>query len=83
MWPDLVVSFVMMVVSSALRLVGQQQPEQSKAPEPGKLNVPTTEEGRPIPVIFGTCIVKSSNVVWYGDAKTTPIKQSGGSAGKK
>jgi hypothetical protein len=34
---------------------------------------PTAEEGRPIPVVFGTCWVKGANVVWYGDVETVPI----------
>lgn len=83
MWPDLAVAFLMMVVSEALRAVGMAPKAPPQAPEPGKLDVPTAEEGKPIPVIFGTCLVKSPNVIWYGDAATTPIKQGGGSAGKK
>lgn len=83
MWPQLAVSFLMMVISSALQSMGRQQPELPKGPEAGKLDIPSAEEGGSIPVIFGTVIVKKSNVVWYGDADTTPIKQSSGSAGKK
>lgn len=83
MFPQMVTALVMMVISSALQAIGRQQPEQPKQPEAGKLDVPTAEEGGSIPVIFGTVIVKKPNVVWYGDADTTPIKQSGGSGGKK
>lgn len=39
-------------------------------PSPSTLddaNVPTAEPGRPIPVVFGTVLLKSPNVVWYGD----------------
>lgn len=39
------------------------------------LNIPTAEPGRPIPVVFGTYVIKGSNVVWYGDLATTPIKK--------
>ncbi len=80
MWPQVAVSFLLMVVSSALQAVGRQQPQQ-KTPEPGKLDIPSAEEGGPVPVIFGTCLIKNSNVVWYGDASTTAIKSQGG--GKK
>ena len=41
-------------------------------------NVPTAEEGREIPVIFGTVKISDPNVVWYGDLRTLPIKKSGG-----
>lgn len=30
-------------------------------------DVPTAEPGRPIGVVFGTYLVKSENIVWYGD----------------
>lgn len=80
MWPELVTAFVMMIVSNALQSIGLKKVEQ-KTPEAGKLDIPTAEEGGSIPVIFGTCMVKSSNVVWYGDSDTKPIKSGGG--GKK
>lgn len=35
---------------------------------------PTAEEGRAVPVIFGTCLLKSPNMVWYGDLKYKVIK---------
>lgn len=83
MFPQMVTALVMMVISSALQAIGRQQPEQPKAPEPGKLDIPTAEEGGAVPVIFGTVMIKKSNVIWYGDPNTTPIKQGSGSAGKK
>ena len=36
-------------------------------------DVPTAEEGRPVPVIFGTVRVTGSNVLWYGDLYNQPI----------
>jgi len=33
---------------------------------------PTAAE-RPIPVVFGTCLVKGANVLWYGDLSNRPI----------
>src|SRR6266568_9645113 len=44
----------------------------------GDLQVPTAEEGRSLPVIWGTCCLKSPNVVWYGDFKVVAIKKSMG-----
>ena len=41
-----------------------------------EIDVPTAEEGREIPVLFGCRRIKSPNVVWYGDLKTKPIKSS-------
>jgi hypothetical protein len=46
------------------------------SPQPGALGdfqVPTAEEGRQIPTLWGTCNVKGPNVVWYGDLAVVPI----------
>ena len=68
---------VLMVVSTALQMAMAPKSNGPKL-EAGKLDTPTAEEGASIPVIFGTVIIKSSNVVWYGDSKTTEIKASAG-----
>lgn len=78
MWTQIVVSLVMMVVSYMLQAAAQPKPQ---TPEAGKLDVPTAQEGDSIPVVFGTVLIKKSNVVWYGDARAEPIYSSGG--GKK
>ena len=58
------------LLSGALR----PRPRPS-GPEPGGLgdfDVPTAEEGRAIPVVFGTVDLRSPNVVWYGDLSVVP-----------
>jgi hypothetical protein len=42
------------------------------------LGLPTAEEGRPIPVVFGTVLITGPNVVWAGDLRVDPIRESGG-----
>jgi hypothetical protein len=42
------------------------------------IKAPTAEEGREIPILFGTRRISSANVVWYGDLRTTAIKAKGG-----
>jgi hypothetical protein len=54
-----------------------------KAPEPvpptlKDIQAPTAEQGRPIPVVFGTYLVKSPNVVWYGDLGYEEVRSDGG-----
>ena len=39
---------------------------------------PTAEDGREIPVLFGTREVQGPNVVWYGDLRTEAIKAKQG-----
>ena len=37
------------------------------------VQAPTAEQGRAIPVAFGTVLIKSANIVWYGDLKVIPV----------
>lgn len=44
----------------------------------GDFQAPTAEEGRAIPVIFGTVKLAAPNVVWFGDLKINAIKKKAG-----
>jgi hypothetical protein len=75
MWPQVVLWVVSLVISYALR------PKPPAGPGPAGLEdikAPTAEDGREIPVLFGTRDIKGANVVWYGDLKTVAIKEKGG-----
>lgn len=48
-----------------------------------EVQVTTAEEGREIPVLFGTCDIYGPNVVWYGDFKTEKNDGDSGGGGKK
>lgn len=50
------------------------KPQSQPAPEAQNIEVPTAEEGRAIPVLFGTRHLKGPNVTWYGDFKTEEVK---------
>jgi len=41
----------------------------------GDFSVPTAEEGRAIPVVFGTAKIAGPNVVWYGDLAVVAVKE--------
>jgi hypothetical protein len=71
------VYLVLMIVSTALTMSQSKQVNTNM--EAGKLDTPTAEEGSSIPVNFGTNIIKQSNVIWYGDSKTTEIKSKASS----
>ena len=77
MWFLIAVFIVALVASYALMPKPQSQPP----PGIGSVTAPTAEEGREIPVLFGTRDMDGPNVVWYGDIKTVPIKKRSG--GKK
>jgi hypothetical protein len=63
----LVISFVMM-----------PKPQTQPPPGIGDIKAPTAEEGREIPVLFGTRDIESPNVVWYGHFRSVAIKTKGG-----
>lgn len=69
---------VAIVVSALISIALQPKPP---APKPAALEdfeAPTAEEGRPIPVVFGSVLIRGANVVWYGDLAADPIKKKSG-----
>lgn len=74
-WIAAVVAFVAAIVVSYAMM---PKPQNAKPAGLGDFQVPTAEEGREIPVLFGTKDIKSPNVVWYGHLKTVAIKKKGG-----
>ena len=74
MWWYIVVFIVALVVAHATAPKPQSQPPAGL----GDIQAPTAEEGREIPVLFGTRRLKGPNVVWYGDLRTEAIRKSGG-----
>jgi hypothetical protein len=72
-----VVAFVAAAVVSYS--LAPKAPEQ-KPPAVRDVEVPTAEAGKPLTVVFGTVLLKSPNIVWYGDLKYKAIKkkQKGG-----
>lgn len=69
---------VYLIIVVVLAYALQPKAQNKKPPTLDELDIPTAEEGKPIPVVFGTWIVKSPNIVWYGDLGYTKIKSSGG-----
>lgn len=72
-WWYIAVFIVALVVAFAMAPNAQHQ-----SPSIQEVEAPTAEEGRAIPVLFGTRDIKGANVVWYGDVKTVAIKKKGG-----
>lgn len=73
---QLVLGLVLSAISYALS--SRSKAEQPLAAGLDDFSLPTAEEGRPIPVIFGTVLITGPNVVWAGDLKVDPIKKKGG-----
>ena len=63
---------------SSYALSPRPKVEKPQAAGLDDFTLPTAEEGRPIPVVFGTMLITGPNVVWAGDLKVDPIKKKGG-----
>jgi hypothetical protein len=73
MWETIAIWLVTAVLAYALR----PKPVY-KVPTPATIDdfeAPTAEEGREIPVLFGSREVTGPNVVWYGDLGVEPITE--------
>lgn len=73
-WIYAVVFIVAMVAAYAM----MPKPQTAKPAGLGDIQAPTAEDGREIPVLFGTRDLKGPNVVWYGDFRSVPVKKKGG-----
>lgn len=74
MWWIIAVFVVALVLAFAFAL----KPPTQKPPGIEEVKAPTAEEGREIPVLLGTRMMRAPNVVWYGDIRLVPIKSKGG-----
>lgn len=61
MW-SLIISLILIVVSYLLMPKPKTPPDTSSDTED-----PTASAGIPIPVVFGTILVKDVNVLWFGN----------------
>ena len=62
-----------MVVSGIISYALAPKPPKPKPAALADFDAPTAEEGRPMPVVFGTVWLRSPNVLWYGDLRAEPI----------
>jgi hypothetical protein len=76
-WPFLLGLGLALITTYAIRPKTQTRPPAGL----NEIDVPTAEEGREMPVLFGCRELRGPNVVWYGDLNTVPIKTKG--RGKK
>ena len=72
---------VAMVVIAVLQYMLRPKPQTPITPPPGDVEGTTVDSASPVPVLFGTRLMKQPNCIWYGDIGTTPIINCSG--GKK
>jgi hypothetical protein len=67
-------NIVIGILSYAIQLALTPKPPNAKPKSLEDFQAPTAEEGREIPVVFGTADIADPNVTWYGDLKRQAIK---------
>lgn len=78
MWPALILQVVLWVAATAISYAMRPKSEAPKAAGIDDFKVPTAEDGREVPVLFGTRDLSGPNVVWYGDLRTVAVQKKGG-----
>ncbi|RJO66385.1 MAG: hypothetical protein C4523_12635 [Myxococcales bacterium] len=79
----IVVIFIAATVGASLLAARRPRGRDVKPSALGDFDFPTAEEGRPIPVVFGTVKISAPNVIWYGDLKSDAIRKDGQTIGFK
>lgn len=73
MW-QLIVALVGLII---LAYTLMPKPQSMKPTGINDVRLPTSEEGREIPVFGGTVFLEAPNCAWYGDYRAIPIKSKG------
>lgn len=66
------------VVAVVVAVALAPKPPNARPPSLSGIEAPTAEEGRPLPVVFGTATLQDPNVVWYGDLSYAPVRTRSG-----
>lgn len=66
-----------MIVGSLIAVALAPKPPKQKAPTLADFDLPTAEEGRAIPWIFGTYRITDPNIIWYGDLEVRSKTKDG------
>lgn len=74
MWGIIAIAVVLAVVA----ISNMPKPQSQKPAGIDEVELPTAEEGREIPVLFGCRRISGPNVIWYGDMKTKRIRSKSG-----
>ena len=69
---------ILFVIAVALQYLLAPKPPMPKPASLSDFDIPTADEDRPIPVVFGKVRITGANVVWYGDLRTVAVKSGGG-----
>ncbi|ANH73863.1 putative structural phage protein [Ralstonia insidiosa] len=71
------IQLAIMVVTYILSVAMRPRPSDPPASTLQDVNVPTVDQGTPVPVVFGDVWIENWMVLWYGDLRVAPIKSGG------
>lgn len=75
---NFVFQLALLVISYFVSAALAPKPPKPKPAALEDFDIPVAEQGRPVPVVFGTVLITGPNVLWYGDLRTTAITEKGG-----
>lgn len=75
---NFIFQLALLVVSYFVSAALAPKPPQPKPAALEDFDIPLAEEGRPLAVVFGTVLITSPTLMWYGDLRTTAIMEKGG-----
>lgn len=73
-----IIALIVSISASIMAMIFRPVPVPPMPADLSDFQVPTASAARPIPVVYGTVMVKGPNVTWYGDLTASPIFYSGG-----
>lgn len=65
-----------LIVSAYISYALAPKPPSPKPASLADFDVPTADESREIPVVFGTVTITGANVIWYGNLRAEQIEIS-------
>lgn len=74
---EYIVLLIYVVLLAAASFFLRSSPKQQQR-QPGNPDIPTSEKGSPIRVVWGDMLVKPLYVFWWGDTEVQVIKAKGG-----
>lgn len=77
-WTTLIIGLILSATLVALQelLRPKQDIENAKPAGEGEFKFPTATEGRPVPLIWGKVKLAGPNVIWWGDFRQVPVRES-------
>lgn len=70
MWAAFAIQIAIAIALSVIAYLLMPKPKQPKPTAATDMDAPTTDAGRPVPVVFGELTVKGVNILGYWDKQT-------------